>query len=120
MDMTLAEKLFQDGKPYDSHWNFGPRLEDTLPVQQIVERIIDKWPGKASWSLDRGNHPHEAGYLRLDTSKTVMQLNWKPRLVLTESLDWIVEWYSQYFNNADPKALCLKQIKSFEDKVIHG
>ena len=118
--MTLAEKLLLDGKCYDGNWNFGPRLEDTLPVQQIVERIIDKWPGKASWRLDTGNHPHEAGYLRLDTSKTVMQLNWKPRLALTESLDWIVDWYSQYFNYADPKALCAEQIERFEDKIIHG
>lgn len=115
--MTLAEKLFLEGEQYNGNWNFGPRLEDTQPVQQIAERLIDKWPGKASWSLDPGTHPHEAGYLRLDTSKTVLQLNWQPRLTLTESLDWIVEWYNQYFSNSDPQALCFEQIKRFEDKA---
>ena len=115
--MTLAEKMYLQGDDYAGNWNFGPRLEDTLPVQQIVERIISKWPGQASWSLDPGRHPHEAGCLRLDTSKTLLQLGWKPRLALTESLDWIVEWYTQYFNNADPRAVCLEQIARFESKA---
>ena len=115
--MTLAEKMYLQGDDYAGNWNFGPRLEDTLPVQQIVERIISKWPGQASWNLDPGRHPHEAGCLRLDTSKTLLQLGWKPRLALTESLDWIVEWYTQYFNNADPRAVCLEQIARFESKA---
>lgn len=115
--MTLAEKLFLDGHSYSGHWNFGPRLEDTQPVQQIVERIIEKWPGKANWSLDQGSHPHEAGCLRLDTSKTIMQLDWIPRLALAESLDWIVEWYTHYFGHTDPQAICFEQIQRYEDKA---
>jgi CDP-glucose 4,6-dehydratase len=112
--MTLAEKLFLEGKRYAGPWNFGPRLEDTLSVQEMVERLISKWPGKASWARDAGSHPHEAGCLRLDTSKTALQLGWTPRLVLTESLDWITDWYGRYFQGEDPKSLCFEQIGRFE------
>lgn len=114
--LTLAEMLFLDGGRYSGNWNFGPRLEDTLPVQQVVERIMETWPEKASWSLDEGLHPHEAGCLRLDTSKTIMQLNWMPRLALAEALDWIVEWYSRYFEHADPRTVCLDQIRRYETR----
>lgn len=112
--MMLAKMLFLEGEQYAGPWNFGPRLQDTLPVQAIVEQMIDKWPGKASWVRDAGSHPHEAGCLRLDTSKATLRLGWTPRLALAESLDWITDWYGRYFQGADPKALCLEQIERFE------
>ena len=115
--MTLAEKLCLEGTRYAGPWNFGPHLDDTLAVGDLVERLISKWPGKASWIQDAGSHPHEAGSLRLDTSKTVQQLGWKPRLVVTEALDWIVDWYARYFQGAKAKALCVEQIQRFEEKT---
>ncbi|HMH17818.1 MAG TPA: CDP-glucose 4,6-dehydratase [Burkholderiales bacterium] len=115
--MTLAEKLSLEGTRYAGPWNFGPHQDDTLAVGELVERLISKWPGKASWVQDAGSHPHEAGSLRLDTSKTIQQLGWKPRLVVAEALDWIVDWYARYFQGAKAKALCLEQIRRFEEKT---
>jgi CDP-glucose 4,6-dehydratase len=116
--MTLAEKLWLDGSKFAGPWNFGPRHEDTLAVQEIVESMIVKWPGNANWAQDPGYHPHETGCLRLDTSKTVQLLQWNPRLVVSEALDWIVEWYVRYFEHADAKSLCIDQIESFEKKLL--
>ena len=115
--MTLAEKLFLEGARCAGPWNFGPHQDDTLAVRDLVERLISKWPGKATWVQDAGSHPHETGSLRLDTSKTVQQLGWKPRLVVVEALDWIVDWYGRYFQGADPRALCAEQIERFEQKA---
>ena len=112
--MTLAEKLFLEGRRYGGPWNFGPHQRDTLAVQELVERLMNRWPGKASWVQDAGSHPHESGCLRLDTSKTIQLLGWTPRLVVTEALDWIVDWYERYFQGAEPKALCVEQIERFE------
>ena len=113
--MTLAEKISTEGAKHSGAWNFGPYQEDSLSVQGVVERLIAKWPGKASWGRDSGLHPHEAGNLRLDTSKTTLQLGWRPRLMVADSLDWIVDWYGRYFQGADPRALCLEQIGRFEE-----
>jgi CDP-glucose 4,6-dehydratase len=115
--MTLAEKLTLEGTRYAGPWNFGPHQDDTLSVRDLVERLIGKWPGKASWAQDSASHPHEAGSLRLDTSKTVQQLGWRPRLVVTEALDWIVDWYARYFQGEKAKALCLEQIRRFEERT---
>jgi CDP-glucose 4,6-dehydratase len=114
--MTLAERLYREGDPFAESWNFGPRVEDVLTVQEIVERLIARWPDKATWSLDQGAHPHEAGYLRLDTSKTMMRLGWMPKLELPEALDWITEWYGRFFQGVDARALCIEQIQRFESK----
>lgn len=114
--LTLAEKLSLDASKYAGPWNFGPRLEDTLNVRELVERLLETWPSKAGWVQDHESHPHEAGSLRLDTSKTTQQLHWKPRLSVFEAIDWIVDWYRRYFEGAEPKALCFEQIERFEQK----
>ena len=114
--MTLAERLLAEGRQYAGPWNFGPSPEDTLTVGALVERIIERWPAPASWVLDAGKHPHEAGTLQLDTSKAIQRLDWKPRLSVTESADWVVDWYARYFQGADAKSLCLEQIERFETK----
>ena len=115
--LTLAEKLYLEGRKYSGPWNFGPRLEDTLSVRELVERLVNTWPGKTGWVQDSGSHPHEAGNLRLDTSKTMQRLHWKPRLSVLEALDQIVDWYRRYFEGAEPKALCFEQIERFEQKT---
>jgi CDP-glucose 4,6-dehydratase len=114
--ITLAERLFTNGRKYAGAWNFGPRQDDTLTVQELVERLIAKWPEPASWLQDEGSHPHEAALLRLDTSKATGQLDWRPRLDVTEALDWVVEWYERYFRGGDAKAICFEQIERFESK----
>jgi CDP-glucose 4,6-dehydratase len=115
--LTLAERLYRDGDDYVGAWNFGPNIEDVLCVQDMVERLVEKWPEKASWALDAGSHPHEAGYLRLDMSKTMARLGWTPRLALPEALDWITEWYSGYFLGADARKLSMEQIERFEKRL---
>lgn len=115
--LTLAERLYVDGEQYAESWNFGPRVEDVLTVQEIVERLIAKWPEQARWELDQGAHPHEAGYLRLDMSKTITRLGWTPRLELPEALDWITQWYGPFFQGADARTLCMDQIARFEQRI---
>jgi CDP-glucose 4,6-dehydratase len=112
--LTLAERLSSDGPRYAGAWNFGPRQDDMLTVQALVERLIAKWPDSGNWAQDPGAHPHEAALLRLDTSKSQQQLDWTPRLTLTETVDWIVEWYDGYFNGGDARTLCLEQLQRFE------
>jgi CDP-glucose 4,6-dehydratase len=118
--LTLAEKLWSDGAKYCGPWNFGPGQEDTLSVRELVERLVARWPGKASWVQDPNSHPHEAAMLRLDTSKAVQQLGWRPRLSVSEALDWIVDWYRPYFDGVEAKKLCIDQIERFDRKAQAG
>jgi CDP-glucose 4,6-dehydratase len=82
--------LVERGGDVTEGWNFGPREEDARPVQWIVERMVESWGGGAHWVRDEAYHPHEARYLKLDTSKARERLGWKPRWTLEETLDRIV------------------------------
>lgn len=108
--LTLAEKLWQEPEAYAEGWNFGPKDEDARPVGWIVEQLCEAWGKGATWQLDGENHPHEAGYLKLDISKARHKMNWVPRWSLGAALKKIVEWQQCYLSRGDVRALCLAQI----------
>ena len=111
--LELAEKLYTDGTDYAEGWNFGPSDEDAKPVQWIVEQLTEAWGDGASWTLDGGDHPHEAHYLKLDCSKAKMRLHWTPRWHLTDTLRAIVEWQRAYQGAADMRKFTLQQIEFY-------
>jgi len=111
--LSLAEKLFVEGRPYDSGWNFGPYDHDTRPVSWIVDQLADKWDG-AQWSLDIGTHPHEASFLKLDISKAMNGLKWQPELDLQAAINLIAEWYKQIKMGDDARKITMSQISKYE------
>jgi CDP-glucose 4,6-dehydratase len=113
--LLLAEKLFTQGQPYAEGWNFGPDDKDAWPVSWIVENLCDAWGSSASWAMQPGVHPHEAGYLKLDISKARQLLNWSPRWPLDRALIQITDWHQAWLSGQDMRSKCLQQIKSYTD-----
>lgn len=111
--LILAQKLYEQGADFAEGWNFGPSDDDAKPVSWILERLIQFWGDGASWSLDNGEHPHEAHYLKLDCSKAKSRLGWQPRWHLNDALNKIVDWQKQYVQGADMKAATLSQINAY-------
>ena len=111
--LLLAQKLYKDGPGYAEAWNFGPDDTDAKPVEWIVKKMCEKWGQKASYGIDRGIHPHEAHYLKLDCSKAKALLGWYPRWNLEKALDTVIEWTRAYKEHKDVRKLCLKQIEEY-------
>ena len=57
--------------------------------------------------------PHEAGQLKLDSSRARTLLKWRPRWDLQEGLEALVAWYRALEENADMRAFTLEQIETF-------
>jgi CDP-glucose 4,6-dehydratase len=110
--LVLAQALW-DAPDCAAGWNFGPVEEDARPVGWMVERITELWPDELRWTLDDGPHPHEARYLKLDSSRARGRLGWRPPVALDEALASIVEWYLALREGADMRAVTLGQIESF-------
>jgi len=117
--LLLAGHLLANDRSFADAWNFGPSDEDARPVSWIVERMRSAWNeqvggGGAGAALpDSGPKPHEAGLLRLDTSKARAALGWRPALRLEEALDWIVAWHKAVGTGEDARAVTLKQIGDY-------
>jgi len=111
--LVLAQKLHEEGAAYAEGWNFGPNDQDAKPVQWIVEKLTKVWGEGASWTLDGGDHPHEAHYLKLDCSKAKARLDWHPRWHLDEALSAIISWQRAYRDGADMRDVTIRQIKAY-------
>jgi len=112
--LLLAQKLYEHGVLYAQSWNFGPNEEEARPVSWVVERLAQLWGADVRWNVDRGEHPHEARYLRLDSAKAREQLRWQPRWNLDRALEATVTWYKAYQMGQETRPLVLEQIHSYQ------
>ncbi len=111
--LVLAQALLRSPE-VASGWNFGPADEDARPVQWIVERIGERWGGELAWATDAGPHPHEARYLKLDSSRARSRLGWRPGWDLGDGLDAVVAWYRALRDGDDLRAETAGQIEAFQ------
>ncbi len=114
--LLLAEKLYTRGPRYAGAWNFGPGAGDAKDVEWIVKRMFAAWAEAPGYLIDKGRHPHEAHYLRLDSSKARRELGWAPRWHAGQAIDRIVAWTRACAAKRDMRAMCLEQISEYTAK----
>jgi CDP-glucose 4,6-dehydratase len=91
--LTLAAKLWESPEKFATSYNFGPRLNDTFTVEELVDKALKSWPsGKYKFAGSKG-HPHEAGLLKLDIRKAKSDLGWQPRWTAGKAIDRTIGWY---------------------------
>jgi CDP-glucose 4,6-dehydratase len=123
--ICLAENLLggaAEAAQFARAYNFGPTEEDARPVSWIVERMTNLWGNGATWLLDDDHGPHEANYLKLDSSRAHRDLAWHPRLRLETSLDWLIQWYRTWQSehqvgqhHTEMRAYTLSQIAAYSE-----
>jgi CDP-glucose 4,6-dehydratase len=111
--LQLAEQLL-DGQPRAAAWNFGPADEDAWTVRRILDHLSERVPG-AAWHDGGGEHVHEAGYLKLDSSKARSELGWAPHWTLDQALQRTVDWHQAWVAGQDMHAFTLAQIRARQD-----
>ncbi len=114
--LILACRLYTDGAAFAEAWNFGPENKDARPVAWIIDRLCATIPG-FSWESDENSHPHEANFLKLDSSKARFRLDWQPRWSLETALDKIIAWHEKWQRGEDMRAETLNQIHSYEAQL---
>ena len=111
--LMLAEKLILKGEKFAEAWNFGPLESDSKEVSWIVEHLCKKIP-KSVWELDDSIKFHEAGFLKLDSTKAKTKLGWEPRWSLEIALDKTFDWYQSWKKNQSMAEISIEQIKAYE------
>jgi len=118
--LVLAQKMYESPQVYAEGWNFGPQDSDAKSVGWILDQMVLKWGFDASWKLDDGSHPHEAGCLKLDISKARSRLGWQPAWHLEKTLEKIVVWHQFWMNKEDMKAVCCNEITQYMQDMVKG
>lgn len=109
--LLLAENLYR-GESAEA-WNFGPSDTDMRPVGALLDSLAKLWDSDASWQADTRQHPHEAGLLRLDSSKARTQLGWQPKLDIDRALEMTFLWHRDWMAGRDMRAATLGQIERY-------
>ena len=111
--LLLAEQLYINGADFAEGWNFGPADEDAKPVKWIVQQLGEMCKG-FKWTCDNAPQPYEANYLKLDSSKALKKLKWKPCWHLKTALQKTLEWHEVWQNNGDMHSFTMSQIEDYQ------
>ena len=98
----------------EGYYNVGPNDCDCRTTGELVTLFCKLWGDGASWKdVSEADAPHEANFLRLDTTKVKTVFGWQPRWSVEEAVEKIVEWTKVYFDGGDISAIMDKQINEF-------
>lgn len=109
LDLTAA---MEDNLEYIGSWNFGPREENIVDVETLVKEIINVW-GIGEYKIETNQILHENHLLKLDISKSLYYLNWKPQLDFKKSVKYTVDWYKELYEHSDMFEITNKQIENY-------
>lgn len=110
--LILGSRLLGGDRDCATVWNFGPALTDMQPVSALCDVLCTALGG--GWRGDPGPHPKEEAVLRLDSSKAMLRLGWRPRWALPRALVAVADWHVRQQRGEDARALTLAQIAEYE------
>jgi len=114
--LELGVKLNSNPIKYSQAYNFGPNTNDAFSVEEMVVKSINNWEsGKYKIEVNN-NNPHEAGLLKLDISKAVNELNWRPILSAQTAVERTINWYKNYYKNIPSANLMESDIVYYQSK----
>ena len=96
--LDLALKLDKDKNINGESFNFSSDKIKNVTVLRFLKKIRVKWI-EISWNIKKNNKFYESSLLQLDTSKAKKILNWKARLNIDETIEFVVNWYKNFQKN---------------------
>lgn len=114
--LLLSSALMREGAPFAGGWNFGPDADATVSVTAFLDHLGDAFGSRRPTVRyqDSGDGLHEAGTLRLDSTKARLRLGWRPRLSLAQAAAMTAESYLAAIDGAaDAHDLAQGQIGRF-------
>ena len=110
--LYLAARQFDD-MTLEGSYNIGPDEDDILTTGEITDMFCSKWNegrSKISWKNVSDGGPHEANFLRLDTSKIKQRLGLAKSTNVSDALDMIIEWVDVWARGGDIPSCMNEQI----------
>lgn len=110
--LLLAAGLYQQGPTFVGAWNFGPGEADMCSVGEVVELLARRWVQSPGLRIEP-SELHEAGLLRLDSSRARQSLGWKPRWSLQQCLERTLDWHMAWKAGENMREVTLNQLNLY-------
>jgi CDP-glucose 4,6-dehydratase len=116
--LMLAHELTKNDKINGQSFNFSSNKIKNITVINFLKKIKNKWPD-IQWKIQKTNKFYESSLLQLNNSKAKKILNWKAKLNINETINFVVEWYRNFnINKQNIYIISCKQIRKFMEKKI--
>ena len=118
--LLLGSKLLKGKKEYAEGWNFGPKDESTITVEEVVKNIKTYWNDLEYAIQSDNNNLHEANLLKLDCTKAKNILGWEPAWDNEECFEKTTIWYKDFYisNKINTQDDLKSYIKSAQKKQL--
>lgn len=112
--LLVAQKQLEDPSLSGSY-NVGPDDEDCVTTRQLVELFGDAWGAGFEWvdASSAQDAPHEATFLKLDSSKMKRTFHWAPQWHIDRAIEATVAWSKRYGEGGDVRSVMDEQIDSY-------
>jgi CDP-glucose 4,6-dehydratase len=115
--LWLALSVLENQKLHGEAYNFGPRSGHNHTVADLLQGLARNWglSDPAAACTVKGVAFHEAGLLKLNCDKALVDLGWQPTLDYAEMTTLVSDWYRAYYSKeGDMFAVTLQQIADYE------
>lgn len=96
--LCLGQQLLNGKKDFAEAWNFGPSNDNNVCVLELVKEAKLNW-NIVNYEIDKNEHPHEAHFLMLDSTKAEKLLKWKSVWNFKTTVSQTISWYKTYYEN---------------------
>jgi CDP-glucose 4,6-dehydratase len=118
--LWLGAKLLEgDVNAVGEAYNFGPTSIENYSVEDVLNTMVQNWPGKKWETRIEENSFKESALLKLCCDKAYNNLQWKPVLSFEETILYTALWYSKYYEKGteNMKKISLSQIETYVAKA---
>ena len=99
-------------------YNVGPADSDCVTTGELAELFCRAWGEGASWRVEEEcAAPHEAGFLKLDSSRIKARLSWQPRWHIEEAIARTVDWAKAWRVGEDVGDVMEEQIAAYFEEA---
>ncbi len=114
--LALAVALSNESALHGEAYNFGPPANQNYPVKELIDEMAKYWDNVRWNDISQGQgHLHEAGLLKLNCDKVLVDLGWTPAMQFEQTVQMTVEWYKCYYQDQDKSILdfSMQQIEEY-------
>ena len=111
--LMIAQRQWEDGS-LAGWYNVGPDDCDCVTTGELVGLFAKQWGSGFSWeNKAESNAPHEANFLKLDSTKLKTTFGWQPRWHIQDAIARTVDWTKVWLQGGDISTEMASEITLF-------
>lgn len=114
----LAQKLYDMPSKFSGPWNFGPSTKDSTSVLNLVEIAALNLDADFSYSIKEDKSIQESQLLKIDSTKAIEELGWRPLLNVSKCLSLTFDWYNCWKNGENMLEKSNEQIEGYIQEAL--